>query len=104
MPDTNRLTHDEVRAIAELAKLALSDEEVATYAEQLSEILQAFQELRDADTSQIEPTASVLPVRSVMRPDVVESPLSPDAATANAPRARSDQFHVAAVLGDDASS
>ncbi len=101
MPEQKMLSNDEVRAIAELAKLDLTEAEIATYAAQISEILEAFQLLQEADTSQIEPITSVLPLRSVMRADATETPLEPAAATSNAPRARSDQFHVAAVLSDE---
>jgi aspartyl-tRNA(Asn)/glutamyl-tRNA(Gln) amidotransferase subunit C len=94
------LSHEEVRKIAELAKLDLSDDEVALYAGQLSSILQYFQRLQQVDTSHIEPTASVLPLKNVLRPDVAGQPLSPDEVIANAPDAEDHQFRVSAVLGD----
>ena len=94
------LSHEEVRKIAELAKLDLSDDEVALYAGQLSSILQYFQRLQQVDTSHIEPTASVLPLKNVLRPDVAGQPLSPDEVIANAPDAEENQFRVSAVLGD----
>jgi aspartyl-tRNA(Asn)/glutamyl-tRNA(Gln) amidotransferase subunit C len=95
------LSHEEVRRIAELAKLDLTDEEVARYAGQLSHILQYFERLREVDTSHIEPTASVLPLKNVLRPDVAGQPLPPDEVVANAPDAEDHQFRVSAVLGDE---
>jgi aspartyl-tRNA(Asn)/glutamyl-tRNA(Gln) amidotransferase subunit C len=95
------LTHDEVRTIAELAKLELTAEEIALYATQLNEVLNYFQRLQELDTSQIEPTASVLPLRNVLRPDVSQPPLSPAEVIANAPDAEDDQFRVSAVLGEE---
>lgn len=95
------LSHDAVRAIAELAKLDLTDDEVAMYAGQLSDILQYFEQLAEVDTSAIEPTASVLPLKNVLRPDVPQPPLTPAEAIANAPDAEDDQFRVSAVLGDE---
>ncbi|GAB4511222.1 MAG: Asp-tRNA(Asn)/Glu-tRNA(Gln) amidotransferase subunit GatC [Anaerolineae bacterium] len=92
------LSHEEVRAIAELAKLDLTDEEVARYAGQLSHILQYFEHLQKADTSQVQGVASVLPVKSIMREDVPGQPLTPEQATANAADAMADQFRVSAVL------
>ena len=65
------LSHDEVRRIAELAKLDLTDDEVTLYAGQLSKILDYFRKLQELDTSNISPTASVLPLKNVMREDVV---------------------------------
>ncbi len=95
------LSHDEVRRIAELAKLDLTDAEVALYAGQLSHILQYFERLQTLDTSQIEPTASVLPLKNVFRPDEPAQPLAPDQVVANAPRAVEHQFLVSAVLDED---
>lgn len=94
------LSHDEVRAIADLARLALTEEEVAKYATQLSQILSYFQKLQEVDTSQIPPTASVLPVNNVLRADVAGQALTPALATANAPSAEDDQFKVSAVLDE----
>jgi aspartyl-tRNA(Asn)/glutamyl-tRNA(Gln) amidotransferase subunit C len=95
------LSHEEVRRIAELARLDLSDAEVALYAGQLSHILQYFERLQEVDTSQIAPTASVLPLKNVMRPDVAAPPLTPEQVTANAADVEDHQFRVSAVLGDD---
>ncbi|MBL8119975.1 MAG: Asp-tRNA(Asn)/Glu-tRNA(Gln) amidotransferase subunit GatC [Anaerolineae bacterium] len=95
------LSHDEVRRIAELARLELTDDEVALYAGQLSHILQYFERLQELDTSQIPLTASVLPLRNVMREDVAAAPLPPDEVIRNAPDADEHQFRVSAVLGDE---
>lgn len=95
------LTREEVRKIAELAKLDLTEDEVALYAGQLSSVLQYFQKLQELDTSEIAPTASVLPLKNVFRPDEAGTPLSPEEVVANAPRALANQFFVSAVLGDD---
>ena len=94
------LSHEEVRRIAELAKLDLTDEEVALYAVKLSNILDYFQTLQSLDTSQIEPTASVLPLKNVLREDVATPPLSPDEVIANAPDAEDHLFRVSAVLDE----
>ncbi len=95
------LSHDEVRKIAELAKLDLTDDEVALYAGQLSSVLQYFQRLQQIDTSQIAPTASVLPLKNVFRPDVAAAPLSPEEVVANAADALDNQFRVNAVFDDE---
>jgi aspartyl-tRNA(Asn)/glutamyl-tRNA(Gln) amidotransferase subunit C len=96
-----QLSHDEVRKIAELAKLDLTDEEVALYAGQLSAVLSYFRDLQAIDTSQIPPTASVLPLENVLRDDVPAPALSPEAVVANAPSALGTQFLVSAVLDGD---
>jgi aspartyl-tRNA(Asn)/glutamyl-tRNA(Gln) amidotransferase subunit C len=99
--DKPSLSLDEVRAIADLARLALTEDEVALYARQLSAILGDFQLLQAVDTAHIAPTASVLPLKSVMRPDTPSTPLPPAEVVANAPQAEADQFKVSAVLGDE---
>ena len=95
------LSHEEVRRIAELARLDLTDDEVALYAQQLSSILQHFQRLQAIDTSHIEPTASVLPLKNVFREDKALPPLSPNEVVANAPDKVDHQFRVSAVLDTD---
>ncbi len=95
------LTHDEVRRIAELAKLALTDEEVALYAGQLSSVLDYFQRLQALDTSQIEPTASVLPLTNVFRDDTPAPALTIEQVLANASESLGSQFLVSHILGDD---
>lgn len=96
-----KLSHEEVRKIAELARLELTDDEVALYAGQLSSILDYFQRLQQVDTSAIEPTASVLPLKNVMRGDVAGQPLTPEQVIANAPSAFASQFRVSPVLDTD---
>lgn len=94
------LSHEQVRSIAELAKLDLTDDEVAMYAGQLSDILGYFQHLEGVDTSHIEATASVLPLTNVLRDDVVGKPLSSDDVIANASDSQANQFRVSAVLDE----
>lgn len=95
------LSHEEVRNIAELAKLELSEDEIALYASQLSGMLGHFERLQELDTSHVPPTASVLPLKNVLRPDVAVDPLPPELVIANAPDAEDNQFRVSAVLGEE---
>jgi aspartyl-tRNA(Asn)/glutamyl-tRNA(Gln) amidotransferase subunit C len=90
-----------VEHIAELAKLQLTDQEIDLYAGQLSAILEYAERLQGIDTDAIPPTASVLPLRNVLRPDVVKPSLPRDEALANAADATEDQFRVEAVLDMD---
>ena len=94
------LSADDVRAIADLARLELSEDDVALYQRQLSAILDYFQKLEELDTSHIDPTASALPMRTVMRADEADQPLPLDAALANAPDSDGQQFRVRSVLTD----
>ena len=94
------LSHDEVRKIADLARLDLSDQEVELYATQLSHILSYFRELQEIDTSDIPPTASVLPITNVFREDVAGSTLPPEESLRNAHDSLGNQFKVSAVLDE----
>lgn len=94
------ISRKEVLAIADLARLELSEEEVTLYAEQFSAILGYFERLNEVDTSNVEALSSVLPPGNVMRPDVPGEPLSTDKALTNAPESQDDQFRVSAVLDE----
>jgi aspartyl-tRNA(Asn)/glutamyl-tRNA(Gln) amidotransferase subunit C len=95
---TMKLSREEVEHIADLAKLALSDEEVARYQEQLSAILEHFEHLQELETDDIHPTATVLPLKSVMRADEARPPLQREKVLQNAPQAKGGCFQVPAVL------
>ncbi len=92
------LTREEVLHIAHLARVALSDEDVATFQEQLSEILDHFETLKALDTEGVEPTSHPLPLESVMRGDDVRPSLPREDVLANAPLAEDGLFRVRAVL------
>ena len=92
------LTIEEVDHIASLARLQLTDEEKSRFREQLSSILDYMARLRQLDTSTIEPTATVLPLRSVLRPDVVTPSLPAGELLALAPEAEAQMFRVPPIL------
>jgi aspartyl-tRNA(Asn)/glutamyl-tRNA(Gln) amidotransferase subunit C len=93
------LTVAEVDRIAQLGRLALSDEEKARYAKQLSAVLDYAAELANVDVEGIPPTASVLSVHSVMREgDEVAGTLNRKDALANAPSTNGESFVVQATL------
>jgi aspartyl-tRNA(Asn)/glutamyl-tRNA(Gln) amidotransferase subunit C len=93
-----RLTSDEVRHVAELAKLRLTEAEIAQYTEQLSTILDYAASLQRVDTSNIPPTPYVLPLENVLRDDVPLPGLTNDEALANAPDSAEGFFRVRAVF------
>jgi aspartyl-tRNA(Asn)/glutamyl-tRNA(Gln) amidotransferase subunit C len=95
---TTTLTIEQVEHIAELARLELTPEEVARYRQQLSAILEYAARLQALDTEGIPPTASVLPTRSVLRPDAANPGLDKDALLRNAPEVEAGQFRVPPVL------
>jgi aspartyl-tRNA(Asn)/glutamyl-tRNA(Gln) amidotransferase subunit C len=92
------LTGETVEHVAELAKLGLTEEEIETYREQLSAILEYAAILERLNTDAIPPTASVLPLSNVMRDDEPTSSLSQADALANAPAETEGWFQVKAIL------
>jgi aspartyl-tRNA(Asn)/glutamyl-tRNA(Gln) amidotransferase subunit C len=92
------LSQAEVEHIAELVKLALTEEEKEVFALQLSSILEHFQALQALDTTGIPPTAQVITLKNVTRADEVVPSLSLEEALANAPQAEKGYFKVPAVL------
>ncbi|MCH8340116.1 MAG: Asp-tRNA(Asn)/Glu-tRNA(Gln) amidotransferase subunit GatC [Chloroflexi bacterium] len=92
------LTHEEVRAIAHLARLQLTAEEVERFAGQLSDVLDYAARLNEVDTSEISPTASVLPMNAPLRPDEVRPCPPRDQLLANAPDSEGGMFRVPRVL------
>ncbi len=92
------LSREEVLHIAQLARVGLSEEDVAKFQEQLGDILEHFETLKTLDTEGVEPTAYPLALESVMRADEVRPSLSCEEVLANAPLAEDGAFRVRAVL------
>ncbi len=94
------LTDSEVKYIAHLARLDLTELELQSYREQLSAILEYADRLKQVDTSGIAPTSSVLPPHTFLREDAPQPGLSTAAALQNAPRQELNQFRVPPVLDE----
>ncbi len=92
------LTPEDVDHVAALARLGITPEERARFAEQLSSILEHFQALQSLDTADIPPTAQVLDLRNVLRPDAVRPSFSRDQILQNAPQQEDGFFKTQAVL------
>jgi len=74
------LSPDDIRHIAKLARLQISDEEVETYAKELSSILTYVDKLREVDTKNTEPTAQVTGLHNAFRKDELCPPSTPPEA------------------------
>ncbi len=92
------ITRKDVDHVAELARLGLSEEEREQMQAQLGQILEYVQVLQRLDTDAIPPTAQVIPLRNVMRPDEVQASLPVESVLANAPAHEDAFIRVAAVL------
>lgn len=93
-----RLSSAEIDHIALLARLELSPAERERAATELSQILEHFEQLKQLDTENIEPTSHVFPVTNVLREDVARFGLSIEAALQNAPASAANQFQVPRVV------
>jgi len=88
----------DVKKIAKLARLRLSESEAALYGGQLSKILDAMAELSQVDTAGVAPTTSVLGAVNVMRDDEPAPFADTEALLANAPERDGPYFKVKKVL------
>lgn len=96
------LTLQDVADLARLARIDLTDEELAHLAPQLDVILESVAHVADVVADDIPPTSHALPLTNVFRQDVVKSSLPLADVLAGAPAAEQDRFRVPRILGEDA--
>ncbi len=92
--------HIDVRYVAELARLELTEEECEQFQPQLDAILSYAESLSQLDLEGIEPMAHPVPVHDVMRDDLPHTSLDRDAVLANAPDQAQSQIRVPKVIAD----
>lgn len=94
-----KIGEDEVRYVAALANLNLTDEEVAKLRRDLDGILEHMDRLNAVDVEGVEPMAQVLfDEHDAMRDDIPQPPLGAEAALANAPSSGAGYFKVPKVI------
>ena len=93
----------DIRHVARLARLALTEDEVATYGAQLGDLMSHVDELGALDTQNVAATAQVVPSRNVQRADAVrpETMLTHEAALRNAPQAQNGYFRVPRIIVEE---
>jgi len=96
-----RLDLETVRHVAHLARLRISDDELALYAGQLSKIFAYVDQLNELDTANVEPTAHPLPLTNVWRDDAPSESWTPRQALRNAQQSQGDFFRVPKVLDQE---
>ncbi|UYZ39885.1 MAG: Asp-tRNA(Asn)/Glu-tRNA(Gln) amidotransferase subunit GatC [Candidatus Methanospirare jalkutatii] len=89
---------EDIEHLCWLARIELSDEEKEKFAEQLSEILEFFSILDEAETEGVEPTFHAVGVKNVMRADEVEPSLPQEEVLRNAPRRENGYFKSPRIL------
>ena len=93
-----RLTADEVRQIAALARVGMTEDDIQRMGEEMSHILENFDVLAQVDTDGVEPTGHSVELTSVMRDDEATESLPIEDMLANAPAREEDLIRVRAVL------
>lgn len=93
------LSHDQVRHIAQLARLNLTDEEIDKFSGQLSNIFEYVEQLNEVDTEGVEPTSQVTGLENVTREDEVSTFCDPQALLECSPLpVEKDQIKVKSVF------
>lgn len=92
------ISEEDVRKIAKLARLKLTDDEVKLYQGQLLKILDSMAELSKVDTAKVAPTTSVLGATNVMREDAPAPFADVEALLSNAPEREGPYYKVRKVI------
>jgi len=95
-----KIDAEQVRKVAKLARLALSEAEIEEFTGQLGAILGYVEKMNELDTTGVEPLAHCLPISNVFRTDEVRESLGTDKTLANAPDRDGSFFKVPKILED----
>ncbi|HET9441942.1 MAG TPA: Asp-tRNA(Asn)/Glu-tRNA(Gln) amidotransferase subunit GatC [Acidimicrobiales bacterium] len=98
---SERITADDVRHVARLARLEVTDTEVELFAGQLAAVLDHASDVEALDTEGVPPTAHPLPLVNVLRDDVPTPGLDRDEVLAMAPEAEAGRFRVPRILSEE---
>ena len=93
-----KLSQEEVKRIALLARLGINEDEIERFRLQLSSILENFEVLKQVDTSGLLPTAQSVKLQNVFRADEAKASHTAEEVLANAPQQENNYFKVKAVL------
>jgi len=93
-----KLSYEQVRHIAWLARLGLSEDEVERFSLQLSNILENFEILKQVDTANVPPATHTVPLQNVFRKDELAESYSQAEILSNAPKQAENCFEVQAIL------
>ncbi|NIA17374.1 MAG: Asp-tRNA(Asn)/Glu-tRNA(Gln) amidotransferase subunit GatC [Planctomycetes bacterium] len=95
-----KIDESQVRTVAKLARLDLTDDEVVSFSSELSAILEYIEKLNELDTESTEPLAHCLPIRNVFRDDTVGASLKAEDVLKNAPERVDEFFKVPRILDE----
>ena len=95
-----KIDQEQVRKVAKLSRLDLSESEIQEFTGQLGAILEYVEKMNELDTENIEPLAHCLPVSNVFRDDCPKESLGTEKTLANAPQRDEKFFKVPKILDD----
>jgi aspartyl-tRNA(Asn)/glutamyl-tRNA(Gln) amidotransferase subunit C len=95
------ITRDDVAHVARLARLHVTEEELDLFTGQLAAVLEHARDVEALDVGDVPPTAHPLPLKNVLRPDVITPSLDRDEVLAVAPSVEDDRFAVPPILGEE---
>lgn len=93
-----KLTKEEVKHVAHLARLAITEEEAEKFAEQLGKITDFAEQLNELDTTNVEPTSHVFPIANVLREDVAKPGLDREKVLLNVKEHENGQIKVPSIM------
>jgi len=99
-----KIDETQVRKVARLSRLDLTEAEVAEFTGQLSAILDYVGKMNELDTTDVEPLAHCLPISNVFRADEVKESLGVEKTLANAPQQDGEFFKVPKILDDSSAA
>ncbi|WHY01071.1 Asp-tRNA(Asn)/Glu-tRNA(Gln) amidotransferase subunit GatC [Neobacillus sp. DY30] len=95
-----RISNEQVKHVANLARLAITEDEAEIFTKQLDAIITFAEQLNELDTTNIEPTYHVLDMKNVFREDIKETGLPREEVLKNAPDHQDGQIKVPAIIGE----
>jgi aspartyl-tRNA(Asn)/glutamyl-tRNA(Gln) amidotransferase subunit C len=95
-----KISKEDVKKVAELARLEFNEAQTEKFTEQLGNILEYIEKLNELDTDNVEPTSHVLDISTPLREDKVQKLLTIDEVLQNAPESEDDFFVVPQVIED----
>ena len=97
---SEKIDQAQVRKVARLARLELTDAEITEFTGQLSAILDYMEKMNELDTENVQPLAHCLPITNCFREDCIKESLGTEKTLANAPQTDGNFFKVPKILDD----
>ena len=95
-----KIDKTQVKKIAKLSRLDLTDKELVEFTDQLIAILGYVEKISELDTENVQPLAHCLPIHNVFREDIIKPSLGTEKTLANAPKRDENFFKVPKILDD----